>query len=123
MEMTQTQLAAAIAKALANTRTSKAKKATKTKKAAGKKITDEQRAAFMAQNDEACLKAFTKAGYKDVQPRVNVLTYNKFIAQGRMVRKGEKAVKVGQFSLFHVSQTDPVAVVTADSATANTVAA
>ena len=53
---------------------------------------------------------FAAAGIADVKPRVNVLTYNKWIAAGRLVRKGEKAVKVGPFALFHVSQTDPLPV-------------
>lgn len=83
----------------------------KTKKKGGReKLTDAEKAVFIAQNDAGCVAAFTKAGYKDVQPRVNVMTYKKFIASGRMVRKGEKATRVGPFNLFHVDQTDPLPV-------------
>lgn len=80
--------------------------------------TDERRAQFEAN----VVKAFTKAGYKDIQPRVNVLTYGKvkedgtitgWLGQGRRVKKGEHAifVKTGNrgkgMPLFHISQTEP----------------
>lgn len=81
--------------------------------------TDERKAAFAV----ATVKAFEKAGYRDVQPKVNVWNYGKFadgdkpatgwIAQGRKVRPGEKAVYVKApgmrgkgMPLFHVSQTE-----------------
>lgn len=57
-------------------------------------------------NNDLVLEAFTAAGYADVQPRVNVLTYDKWIEQGRRVRKGEKSIRVGNFALFHLDQTD-----------------
>ena len=63
----------------------------------------------------------------DIQPRVNVLTYNAWRAKGRQVRRGEKGVKVITFvpvtdkdtgtvtgkrpwtsTVFHVSQTDAI---------------
>lgn len=95
----------------------------KSKKAKGK-LSDADRAAYMAKNDAECVAAFTKAGYKDVQPRINVLTYDKWVQSGRLVRKGEKSVKVGPFSLFHLTQTDPIAAaLTPETATANTTAA
>jgi hypothetical protein len=53
--------------------------------------------------------AFKAKGYKDVQPRVNVMTYDKWIENGRRVRKGEKSVKCGSWPLFHLEQTDPIA--------------
>lgn len=59
-------------------------------------------------NNELVVEAFTKAGYSDVQPRINVLTYGKWEEQGRRVRKGEKSVRVGNFNLFHISQCDVV---------------
>lgn len=85
-------------------------------------MTVDQRKAAL---EQATIVAFTKAGFKDIQPRVNVLTYGKvkddgtktgWLAQGRMVRKGEKATKVrakgmrGSIPLFHVSQTDEIAI-------------
>lgn len=83
--------------------------------------TDERKAAFAA----ATVKAFEKAGYKDVQPKVNVLTYGKaatadkpatgWVGQGRKVNTGEKAVYVKApgmhgkgMPMFHVSQTSEV---------------
>lgn len=82
----------------------------------------------------------------DITPRVNVFTYNAWRALGRQVRKGESGVKVvtmipltqraedGQeaapltdesgkprmkaknVTVFHVSQTDPIEVTSADQA-------
>lgn len=96
---------------------------------ASAETTNERKAAL----DAATVVAFTKAGFKDVKPRVNVLTYGKpadgdkpatgWIAQGRKVRKGEKAIKVkapgmsGGIPLFHVSQTEPLEAVTATETT------
>lgn len=81
---------------------------------------DERRAAL----DAATVKAFNKAGYQDVQPRVNVLVYGKvkddgtvtgWLAKGRKVRKGEKSIHVKApgmkgrgIPLFHITQTDVV---------------
>ena len=82
-----------------------------------RKLTDAERAAHMAANDLEAIKKFTAAGYTDVKPRVNVLTYGKiksdgtptgWLAKGRKVRAGEKAIRVGNFSLFHEKQTDPI---------------
>ena len=83
--------------------------------------TDERKAAL----DAATVVAFTKAGYKDIQPRVNVLTYGKaadgdkpatgWLAKGRKVKAGEKSVHVKApgmrgkgIPLFHVSQTEEI---------------
>lgn len=79
------------------------------------KATDGEKAARMAANDAECVRVFTAAGYKDVQPRVNVLTYGKekpdgtktgWLSQGRRVKRGEKGLRVGPFNLFHVDQTE-----------------
>lgn len=84
-----------------------AKKA-KGKKGKGRKpLTDAEKAVFMARNDAEAVTAFTAAGYKDVKPRENVLTYGKWGEKGRLVKKGEKAVRVGPFNLFHFDQTEP----------------
>jgi hypothetical protein len=58
-------------------------------------------------NDWLAQKAFAKAGYKDAQPRVNIKTYNLWLAEGRKVKEGEHAVRVKQLRLFHISQTEP----------------
>lgn len=81
------------------------------------KPTPEETAARKAANDAECIKVFTAAGFKDVQPRVNVLTYGKvkpdgtitgWLAQGRKVKAGEKAHRVGSFNLFHIDQTEAI---------------
>ena len=82
--------------------------------------TDERKASL----DAATVLAFAKAGYGKVTPRVDVLTYGKpadgdksatgWLAKGRRVKAGQKAVKVkapGMHSgipLFHVSQTEEI---------------
>ena len=121
--MTQAQIATEIAKAVAaalgQKSLNKAKPGRKTKKAKGRgaaKLTDAEKAGYMAANDAACVKAFHEKGYDDVQPRVNVMTYNKFIEAGLRVRKGEKSTKVGPFALFHVSQCSPIDAANNDSA-------
>lgn len=70
---------------------------------------------------------------KDIEPRVNVLTYQAWKAKGRHVRKGEHGVKIMTYiptereekkedgtkeikygsrpwtaTVFHISQTDPI---------------
>lgn len=92
----------------------------KGKKGKGRvKLTPEQSKAYSAANDAECIKVFTAAGYKDVQPRVNVKTYGKvkkdgtitgWLAEGRRVKKDEHGHKVGPFNLFHIDQTQEVAV-------------
>lgn len=83
------------------------------------KSTPEVKAARQAANDAECIKVFTAAGFKDVQPRVNVLTYGKvkpdgtvtgWLSKGRKVRAGEKSLQVGPFRLFHIDQTDEIPV-------------
>ena len=113
--MTQAQLATAIATALAS---AMGKSAIKTKGRKGTKgrgrakLTEAEKVAYRAKNDAETIEVFTKAGFTDVQPRVNVMTYDKWIeTKGRRVKKGEKSHKVGPFSLFHEEQTQPLSAV------------
>lgn len=62
-----------------------------------------------AQMEAATVRAFKRAGFSEVKPRENVLTYNKWIEQGRKVKEGEKCTKVKNLRLFHISQTEPLA--------------
>ena len=55
--------------------------------------------------DAKVVAAFALRGIADAQPRENVLTFGAWCQQGRVVRKGEKAVRVGRYNLFHESQT------------------
>ena len=66
-------------------------------------------------NDWLAQKAFAKAGCKDAQPRVNIKTYNLWLAEGRKVKEGEHAVKVKNLRLFHISQTEPASAETVAS--------
>lgn len=110
-------VAEAVAQALAGMNGTK--RVRKTKGKGREKPTPEVTAARKAANDAECIKVFTAAGYKDVQPRVNVLTYGKepqadrpatgWLAQGRKVKKGEKSHQVGPFRLFHFDQTEAIA--------------
>src|SRR3954468_12004353 len=56
--------------------------------------------------DVAVVRAFKKAGYGSVTPRVDVMTYNRWVAEGYKVKTGEKSVKVKQFRLFHKKQVE-----------------
>jgi hypothetical protein len=77
--------------------------------------------------DALVKKQFAKAGFKDVTPRVDVLTYDKWLEKGFRVKKGEKSVRCKQFRLFHSSQVqkdepavaEPKAPVTAQPANPN----
>lgn len=61
-----------------------------------------------AKMEALTLKAFRKAGFDDIKPRENILTYGKWIEAGRKVKEGEKSVKVKNLRLFHVTQTNPI---------------
>ena len=69
-------------------------------------------------NDALVIYAFEERGI-NATPRVDVFTYNAWLAKGRQVKKGEKGVKVVTFvekadgsklprsvTVFHISQTD-----------------
>jgi hypothetical protein len=88
------------------TRKAKSQRKTKGRGKGRQKLTEAEKAVFMAKNDAECVATFAAAGYKDVQPRVNVMTYDKWISAGRRVKKGEKALRVGPFNLFHIDATE-----------------
>ena len=110
-------VAEAVAKALAGMNGTK-RGVRKAKGKGREKPTPEVTAARKAANDAECIKVFTAAGYKDVQPRVNVMTYGGtkkpdgsitgWIGVGRRVKKGEKSHQVGPFRLFHLEQTEAI---------------
>jgi hypothetical protein len=54
--------------------------------------------------DVLVCKTFKKAGFGEVKPRVDVRTFNKWLAEGYRVKPGERATKVRQFRLFHKTQ-------------------
>ena len=69
-------------------------------------------------NDTIVIAAFAERGI-EATPRVDVFTFNAWLAKGRVVKKGQKGVKIVTFfekpdgskvsrsvTVFHVSQTD-----------------
>jgi hypothetical protein len=56
--------------------------------------------------DSLTVKAFARAGFGSVKPRVDVKTYNLWLADGYRVKQGEKSIPVKQLRLFHISQCD-----------------
>ena len=104
-EALQKMIADSVAAALAaNAETRKAKGS----KGGRPKLSDEEKAKNRAKTDAEAVKNFKAEGYKDVQPRINVMTYLKWVENGRRVKKGQKAIKCGSFPLFHVDQTEPI---------------
>lgn len=108
--MNQAEIVAAVVAAMAQQGAKpkvQAKGKRKAKAKGGRKpLTDAEKAVFMARNDAEAVTAFAARGFQDVKPRENVLTYKKWFEKGRLVKKGEKAVRVGPFNLFHISQTE-----------------
>ncbi len=96
------QVTAAVIAALAIKPTKAATKRT-TKPVKSARPTKDQ---FLA----ALIAACAKQGFADPQPNVNVLTYDRWIAQGRKVRAGEKSIVVSgrKSGLFYISQTDVI---------------
>ena len=56
--------------------------------------------------DVLVCRAFKRAGFGEVQPRIDTKTYNKWLAEGWRVKSGERATRVKQFRLFHKSQVE-----------------
>ena len=77
-------------------------------KPAKHKYSDAERQAKVDENTAECIQKFTAAGYKDVRPRENVLMAKHWRGRGRLIKKGEKAISVGPFALFHIDQTEPI---------------
>ena len=52
------------------------------------------------------VRAFKKAGYGVVIPRINVKTFRRWVEEdGRRPVEGSKSLKVKNLRLFHISQT------------------
>ena len=105
-ELLNQTIAAAVAAALDSRK--KAKKADAPKKGR-KPLTDEQKAENRAKTEALTIAAFAAKGYKNVKPRIDVMTYDKWIEAGRRVNKGEKSTKCGSWPLFHRDQTTEIA--------------
>jgi hypothetical protein len=102
-------IAQAVALAMAAQPAKKARtKAGKTVKAGKPPLTEEEKQAKRDLLDAATFANFKAKGYVDIQPRINVKTFNRWIESGRRVKRGEKATICGSFPLFHVAQTEPL---------------
>ncbi len=55
-------------------------------------------------NEKAAKIAFKKAGFGDVTPHVDVMTFNRWIAAGFRPMEGSKSLKVKNLRLFHKTQ-------------------
>jgi hypothetical protein len=55
-------------------------------------------------NEIETVRAFKRAGFGNVTCHVDVLTFNKWMAQGLRPIPGSKSLKVGNLRLFHRSQ-------------------
>lgn len=55
-------------------------------------------------NEIAVVKAFKKAGFGNVTPHVDVMTFNRWVAAGFRPLEGSKSLKVKNLRLFHKTQ-------------------
>ena len=108
VQMSKEELVALIAAAVAAATPAKKAKGAKGDKPARKLKTEEEKQTSRDKTDQATLANFKAKGYHDVQPRINIMTYNKWIEHGRRVKKGEKSTICGSFALFHVAQTEAI---------------
>lgn len=60
--------------------------------------------------EKLTVSAFKRKGLKadQIKPRVNILTFNRWVEKGFVVKEGEKAVKVKNLRLFHETQVRPL---------------
>jgi|HubBroStandDraft_2_1064218.scaffolds.fasta_scaffold365455_2 hypothetical protein len=56
------------------------------------------------QNELKAISAFKKKGFGIVKPKIDVLTFNKWVEQGLRPKEGEHSVPVANLRLFHRSQ-------------------
>jgi hypothetical protein len=56
------------------------------------------------QNEIAVVKAFKKAGFGNVTPHVDVMTFNRWLSKGFRPMEGSKSLKIKNLRLFHRTQ-------------------
>jgi len=59
-------------------------------------------------NQLATIKAFKAKGFGVVQPHIDVLTFNKWVALGFRPVEGSKSLKINNLRLFQKSQVRPI---------------
>lgn len=85
---------------------------------AGRATVEKAQRGASIHNDTVVVASFLERGI-EATPRVDVFTFNAWLAKGRVVRKGEKGVRIVTFfqktdgtkvsrsvTVFHLSQTD-----------------
>jgi hypothetical protein len=55
-------------------------------------------------NEIAVVRAFKKEGFGNVTPHVDVMTFNRWVANGMRPIEGSKSLKVKNLRLFHKTQ-------------------
>ena len=105
MQLNHQALLNAVAMALANPNFGKVAKRKPAKQAKKARPSKEEFEVLL-------IAAANKAGFPAPEPRFNILTWDMWKEKGRIVRKGEKSLRVQgrKTGLFHEVQTDPVAV-------------
>jgi hypothetical protein len=56
----------------------------------------------------ATIRAFKRLGYGIVRPRIDVMTFRRWLAEGYRPMEGSKAVRIAGLRLFHKSQCRPI---------------
>lgn len=74
------------------------------KKADNKPAMNAAKSERSIKNEIATVKAFKKAGFGNVTPHKDVMTFNRWAAKGFRPMEGSKSLKVKNLRLFHVSQ-------------------
>lgn len=59
-------------------------------------------------NEIAVVKAFKKAGFGNVKPHVDVMTFKRWVAAGFRPIEGSKSLKIKNLRLFHKTQCRPI---------------
>jgi hypothetical protein len=59
-------------------------------------------------NEVAVVRAFRKAGFGNVTPHVDVMTFNRWASKGFRPKEGTKSLKIKNLRLFHKSQVRPL---------------
>lgn len=109
MELNAEVIAAVAAAVAAAKPQRKAKGKNEGAKPGRQKLTDEQKVANAAVNATVAEKLFSDAGFKDCKAHVTILTYDKWVENGRRVMKGQKALRTPKgMALFHRDQTDVI---------------
>jgi len=74
------------------------------KKADGKAAAVADKSERSLKNEIDVIKAFKKAGFGDVTPHIDVMTFNRWMAKGFRPMENSKSLKINNLRLFHKTQ-------------------